>query len=243
LESKSYIGYVLISLNSNFIIPVARSDEHQKGEELLYYFINKYKIKNLKYESVFTIGNNYVYGGEYHNNEFNALSKAYEYGCRDIMVNFSGKDKSMGISDYVKFNGDINKAIEHYKTTKQISKDGQYFINELKTLTSLFERYHTNTMYQTNILESNIIKHAKKLDTIMYGNNILYSILCSGKENYKKFDKALDNKDINTIGDCIFTHNGIKNTIHILLKKDDKTIENALEQFNAMNTIKNNTIN
>lgn len=145
------VGYVLISLTSNYIIPVARADEHHTGYDLLEDLIRKYKIKDLKYQSVFLLGNHYVYGGQYQNDEFQAIKKAYEYGARDIMVKeMGGGRKYLDIDDYVANGGDFNQAIKVGKELKKVSGQGQKFINELKSVTKLFETYSMLSPRGTN---------------------------------------------------------------------------------------------
>ena len=47
------VGYIMINHNNSDIIPIARSDEHQRGEELLYHLYSKKLIDNLMYISCF----------------------------------------------------------------------------------------------------------------------------------------------------------------------------------------------
>jgi hypothetical protein len=55
--------YVMISLDSNNIIPIAMSDEHQTGYDLLFeYYYDKKLIKQENYVSIDGDGTTYLYG-------------------------------------------------------------------------------------------------------------------------------------------------------------------------------------
>ena len=244
------VGYVLISLTSNYIIPISRSDEHHNGYDLLEYLINKYKIKNLIYECVYLLGNTFVYGGEYHDKEIKAIKKAYEYGARDIIVKKMGeKNKCMSINEFVENDGDFNKAKKNAKKLKKVSTESQNFIDNLLEIIKLFEQYRTNPLRQNVKTADNIVNACKRLDKLICKNDILSDILIwdddKNKKIYKSFEHAIEMNDLDTIDRCLFDMSGIKNIIHMLLRKNNKNIEeffwsneNALEQFNAISNIK-----
>lgn len=237
------VGYVLISLSSNYIIPVARSDEHQTGYDLLYHLINKYKLKPTDYQSMFMLGNHYVYGGEYEQKEKKTIQKAYHYGARNILIRqANGERRSMDIADYIKYDGDFVNAIKISKEQKLLSVEGQNFIDILTEITRLFEQYLTNPLRQNKKFESSIVKISERLYHIIASNDVLYDIV---NKPLKLLDNAVESGDIKSIEHAIFSFGGIKNTIHMRLKRDDKEVEkffwcneNALEQFNALSTIK-----
>jgi hypothetical protein len=229
------IIYVLISLTSNFIIPVARADEHHIGYDLLLYLIKKYKIKNLNYQSISLVNNHFVYGGEYFNKEFNVIKKAYDYGIRNLIIKKMGKNLQMNIKDYIENNGDFNQAKEIGKKSKKLSYEGQKFINELSNIVKLLERYKRNPTQQKLKFDEIIIDSCKKLYKIII-NNELWDFVKTDS-----LKKAIENENIDMLEKSLLSHNGIKNTMHILLKKNNKELElffwsneNALEQFDAM---------
>ena len=244
------IGYVLISLNSNYIIPVTRSDEHQVGYELLDYLVHKYKIKNLNYKSVYLLGNHFVYGGEYHNSEMEALKKAYEYGARNIIIREMWGKRYLDIDDFLKNDGDFKKAKESGKQLNKLSQNGQRFINELKNVVKLFEKYNLDSRLHNPKFESTLINASKILYKTINEDDILWGILMYNKEKtYKAFEDAIDvaieSGDIKSLEKSLFGFNGVKNVIHTLLRNGDDRMEelfwsteNALKQFNELSNIK-----
>lgn len=240
------VGYVMISLTTNYIIPIARADEHRLGYETLEYLIKKYKIKNLNYQHIYVSDDSIVYGGEYHDDEYNALKKAYEYGLKDILIKQYGGDRyDMSIEEYLKYNGDFNKAIATSKEKKIVSNDGQKFINKLSKIVDLFERYDISMLHQNHKFEETIVDECKDLKKMIILNSKLWDIFRSGSnKNQKLFRDFCDSVEVGNISKIKHTllyTDGIKNTIHNLLRKDDKNIEKffwsnegALEQFNAM---------
>lgn len=244
------VGYCMISTKSNYIIPVARSDEHQTGYELLDELLRKYKLPDLNYHSVYLLGNTFVYEGRYKADEFQAIKKAYEYGATDLTIKKMGTDKSMSISEYIAADGDFDAAQKRGKKERRVSVAGQKFIDTLLAVIELFEQYRTNPMRQNPKFEERIITACEKLDEMVFRNEVLSNILRWGdnkknKENYKAFVAAIEANDINKIEETLFSFGGIKNAIHIMLKANDKKIEPAfwsneaaLEQFNAMSGIK-----
>lgn len=59
------VGYIMVSLVDNTIIPIARSDEHRKGFEVMdCVYSEKYGINPSNYYPIFAIGNNYPYDKE-----------------------------------------------------------------------------------------------------------------------------------------------------------------------------------
>lgn len=242
------VGYVMISLSSNYIIPIARSDEHHTGYDLLYDLIFDYKIKKLDYQSVYLLGTTFVYGEEYKEKELPSIKKAFEYGARNILVKEMGGGNSMDIIDYIENEGDFSKAKLNAKKLKKISTNGQKFIDCLLSIVEMFEQYKSNPLRQNPTFESRIIDACKQLNRIISSNDILWDILKwehKDKEMYTNFEKAIKDGNIRTIDDSLFHMNGIKNTLHRLLKRKNKKLEeffwsneNALEQFNAMSIVK-----
>ena len=102
---------------------------------------------------------------------------------------------------------------------------------------------------RTPKIEKAIISNCKAIGHTIVLNDTLWDILMWNNEEtekfYKSFQRALEKGDIDTLKNALFNNGGIKNTIHVLLKKNDEKLEeffwsneNALEQFNAMSYIR-----
>ena len=80
------VGYVLISLDSTNIIPIARCDEHCCGFEVLREIYLKRKlVKKERYEAVFAIGMNYIWR-ESVKYTMEAYRRFRSYGGRNSIV-------------------------------------------------------------------------------------------------------------------------------------------------------------
>jgi hypothetical protein len=97
------VGYVMINLRNNQIVPIARADEHQTGFDLLYDLTTKHRDINVQdYYPVFH-GNNYVYDAEDVAKMTIAAQKWLAYGGADGIVKGANGISLFGtLSDLVK---------------------------------------------------------------------------------------------------------------------------------------------
>ena len=252
------VGYVAISLKDNTIIPIARSDEHQTGYELLQdYYKSKKKIDVSDYVTVFCLvgSTNYIYddnsGYSDLKEKYEALKKAYSYGLKNSNVKFSGGKfdrKEMSIKDFLEGNGDYNKAIEVKKEKGEISELGADLIDYLERMAVLIHRYYENekNFRDTDKIKEQVFELAEEF------NKFLILKLPDDLIDYKirsKFSSAIESRDFSALEQSLFSFNGIKNSIHNLLRKKGlvKTVriavdffmnpEVAMEEFNRLSNI------
>ena len=80
------VGYVLISLNSTTIIPIARCDEHHCGFEVLRgIYLKRKLVPKERYEAVFAVGMNYIWR-ESVKETMEAFRRFRSYGGRNSIV-------------------------------------------------------------------------------------------------------------------------------------------------------------
>jgi hypothetical protein len=85
IGSMEEIGYVLISLDSPAIVPVARSDEHHCGYDLLDHYLRRRMVPREEYVAVFCFGANFVWP-EGARRSLEAFRRFRAYGGRNSVV-------------------------------------------------------------------------------------------------------------------------------------------------------------
>ena len=127
------VGYVAINPNSNEIVPIARSDEHQAGYELLHHLSNKGAIRGRPQDFITLFpGNNYPHYSTSDTRKYAAACKKYlEYGGKNCAVCAvkQGKDGGTYVTDmeeYVALNSDLPYG------SKKPSKPGREILEHLE---------------------------------------------------------------------------------------------------------------
>ena len=228
-ESSLGIRYVLISLDSNHIIPINMNDEHQIGYDVLYsVFYDKYKVPRENYVSICTWGNHYL-KNEF-DDQFKAIKKFLDYGG-DPNLNINIRGSNVGEEDYempalafIEHNGNFDEFKKKTVDNGKISPKGQELINFLSKLSELWTNYilaeRDDSFIKKEYIGEQIVPLVDEFNTFIFMNDRNYKLL---KDIYSKFSKKLkeliDSANVDKIGEILFTHNGIKNYIHIKLKE------------------------
>lgn len=255
IESAKYVRYVLISLDSNNIIPINMNDEHHVGYDVLYdVFYDKYKVTRENYVSVCSWGTHYIY----HINDpvekaeqIKVFEKFLDYGGNPkLKIHIYGTEESnrydyeMTVEQFLKTEGSYKK-FEKIYMKGNISEEGLQLIEILTNLKKQYNLYLTST--RTDYIEKNITTLSTKLyklivDVYFYKNNKIFQYL------FRKFASDIDfnikANNINKLQDLIFSHDGVENYIHIKLKEKDTDakeffwdIKKALIEFNRLSSL------
>jgi hypothetical protein len=256
-ESALGIRYVLISLDSNHIIPINMNDEHQRGFDVLYnVFYDKYKVPREKYISVCTWGNHYIYEMENEKErqeQVLSIKKFLEYGGNPKLQLHCDGGKESGYKKYIMTAEQFVLTEGRYETYmkklvggKEISNVGKQFIEILEEFNKLWLKYvdiKTN-VGRTQYVENEIDELIDRLQTFIFHYEYTYKLVESVL--YPFFDKLSKVKN-NTegIGKIMLSHNGIKNNVHILLKdpknQDCKdffwNVKKAKEEFDRLSVM------
>lgn len=234
------IGYVMISLKDNTIIPIARADEHKQGYELLYELQEKYGINASDYYSVWCLKNsaNYPYNKEEGDLLKKALIKCKSYGMDlskslvymkyiDPLYRDKSYDDSMITAE--DFINDNYQTVEKLNTS--ITNTGNKLIDAFKLLSESFSK--TNIRGKYSIV--NINKAIKNLYNV--GSKIIL------KDNFKLVsDMDLEQMqefvqqykegyyNNNQLSKVFFGFMGFRNNFHQRLRKniDNKMLEKQL---------------
>lgn len=242
------VGYIMINYNNSNIIPIARSDEHQRGEELLYHLYSKKLISDINYTPIF-YGNNYFHYDGVNDKQIQkdliSVKKYLEYGGKNTNLTINWKYK-LDLNTFIKLDGDINNIEKYINDKGQLTDDAEYFISYLEKIAWLLRKRQElifNSVVVSsaaeNISKKEIMKNAEYL--IEYINNI--DFMDTHKFN-KAINKAIIMFDVNLLADILFYHNGLKNEIHMLLKKKDPKLKKffgnldlALSKFDNLSAI------
>lgn len=130
------IGYVMISLKDNTIVPISRGDEHHRGADVLYDQISKeckrngHPINPRDYVPIWAPGRNYIYSERDIPDMLAALTKFMSYGGVDgPLVGANDMRKvMMNSSDFIARKGNIRI------DPGTISPTGQRIIDGFHTL-------------------------------------------------------------------------------------------------------------
>lgn len=124
------VGYVLIGIQTGTIVPVARSDEHRKGWDLVHYLMNKKLVPDDNY---FAIYNSSEYADYNDPVAVQAFKTWRKLGGKNLVIkNNSSTDLfQVTMDDYIRLDGKI-------KIEKgELLPIGNQFINLLKQLAQL----------------------------------------------------------------------------------------------------------
>jgi hypothetical protein len=199
------IGYVMISLSSNQIIPIARSDEHSTGYELLQHYIDKGLVKGNDWTSIWSMGHNYIYKAN-DENKVEALRRYRSYGGINSLVEwpYAKKKAVQFIDEYLN-----DKGVEPNVTG--ISKTGQYVINTLE-----------NIAKKTLANDESVFKLTYDFVKWINQNSFVMTKALEGSFDEKKWLEltlsAEATRDFKEIQSLVLGATGIKNRFHNALK-------------------------
>lgn len=244
------VGYIMINIKTSDIIPIARSDEHHRGEDLLYHFFEKRLIDNVDYVPIFSIGNNYFYKNDYDIKREEKELKEYliviknflNYGGKNLPLNITGrKNYKIDFELFVKLNGDFENIKEYVENFGELSDNAESLIFYLEQIALMCRSYilgedkKITPKYILDKVDTYFNGYFKILSKIKFINTFRFQ---------KNIDKAIVTFDLDLLEQTLFAHNGLKNTIHIMLKeKNEKlkpffgNLDIALEKFNQLSAI------
>jgi hypothetical protein len=119
------VGYVMISVDSTNIIPIARSDEHQMGYEVLRdIYFRKRLVPKETYFPIFAFGQNYLWQ-ETAKEQQEALRRFREYGGRNSVVKGMNTKYIANMDQFISSDGNISV------NGRSLSPIGKFIIGKL----------------------------------------------------------------------------------------------------------------
>jgi hypothetical protein len=250
-------GYVMISLDSNNIIPIARSDEHQTGYDLLEdYYYKKKLIKRENYISIYGIGNTYLYGD-------------------GLGVSDNSKDDMLKIEGFKRWlsYGGLNNPVQNPYSTPRYIGDMEDVINNNGKFEIIKGKIHNNGSKIIDALEYisreylkfvNLDQDGKEpreedVDKLIeytidflskfkdfnspIGELVFYDVYGMLDRNdpdkyIRSLTTALQRHNWKTVGDIILSSNGVKNKLHNAIRsfkdKEYKKLNGNGEKYVAI---------
>ncbi len=210
-------GYIMISLSTNYIIPIARDDEHHTGVDLLYDFVSgeadgkKRKIDISDFYPIWSKGNNYIFHEEDIEPLYKAAKKYLSYGGYDGPLKGSNNYRgiTMHLSDFVNNGGKLELSPPGklapignrvYEILKELS-------DELTPLLGSSDRIKNMKVFN------------KTLAMLKYFIPLSYELGIDVKDRVAELKTLQKNNDMDGLEELVFGFRGIKNEIHIAIKK------------------------
>ena len=215
------VGYIMISLKDNTIIPIARSDEHRRGYEVL---ADYYHLSYNDYYPLWIYGKNYPYDMKDLKQLEIALQKAQSYGLvfedNNPIINFyylknrypeiypENYPDNISAKDY--FANAYNE-----RKPDNISEKGKELVQAFELLTKCFE---DKTLQKRKL--KNQIKNLYKVGSSI-GLNSNYAQPFISPIEYEEMIEAVDFEDNEeNIWDMFFGFNGWRNKFHQRLRRN-----------------------
>lgn len=219
------VGYTAISTKDNIIIPIARADEHQTGQELIYHLISKRLIPKGDYVTIFQ-GNNFIYNDDQLADAKIAYQKWLSYGKKNTRVEQMGGGAAGFMTDFI--NANSLKDLTGTAKKGQLNAFGRELIKDLEEIAKMSVRVN-KTENPDDIEKFNNM-------ALDFFNNHYMSIIDMDLDiNIKEKEESLNKnfQDYKNTDQMFFGMNGIKNKIHMALRKanpKDKYVYNKLVQ-------------
>jgi hypothetical protein len=205
------VGYIMISLKDNTIIPMSRSDEHNKGYDTLEFLQRKTKgaIKSANYLPIWSYGNNYIYNKSEVPDLLNALEKFLSYGGPDGVLKGTSTMRGLAMTSrqFVDSRG-------NYEATKhELAPLGAEVYADLKTLSETIRRARSTDLRSATGVAFQAAKVLVKLlarDRLL-SKGIDYKAVESLGPHLRDLQKS---GDLGGLEEMFFGFDGVKNVIH-----------------------------
>jgi hypothetical protein len=219
------VRYIMVSLDSGAIIPIAMSDEHNKGYDLLHEFYDKRLIKREDFYPINYMGNNYIE----RKSQIPIALKAFTLwrnlgGNNGIVTGTTELHFEVTMDDFIKAKGK-SKNIDEAKG--ELFPIGQRIISGLEAIHIAINAAREGKRFKEKKLFNAAYEVARELNESFYGD--------IGKAAEKAMAGILEaqgREDIKKLEELFFDHQGIKNLLHIkikeVLKKEDKWAREAI---------------
>lgn len=212
------VGYVMINYTNSDIIPISRSDEHHRGEELVYHLWKNRLIDNDNYVPIFWGNNYFSYTGindKQIAKDLVAVKKYLEYGGSNTMLTINWRYK-LDLTTFIHLNGDISNIEKYINENGVLTDDAEFFIGYMEKIAKMLKKKRLGEDVSTN----DIMEYAKNLLPIIKNMNFLSTFNIQ-----KDIKRAIVTFDAKLLEDSLLWHNGLKNKIHIMLRNKEPKLK------------------
>lgn len=224
LGSFDSVGYIMVSLADNTIIPIARSDEHHRGYEIMdTIYQDEYNINSSKYYPIFCLGNNYPYNQDEALKMKEALAKLKSYGYDLDKLNVSMYYITKGEDErYVTGNEFLDEIESKEEQRKNISVTplGKNLVKALEMFSDAFEYKNVrgelslskinNAWRQLYNIGKDIMLNKEDVLISWFDDETLSDLLQKYKDGYITEENLMN---------LVFGFGGIRQKIHNLLRR------------------------
>lgn len=224
LGSFDSVGYIMVSLADNTIIPIARSDEHHRGYEIMdTIYQDEYNINSSKYYPIFCLGNNYPYNQDEALKMKEALAKLKSYGYDLDKLNVSmyyitkGEDERYVTGN--EFLGEIESKEEQRKNIP-VTPLGKNLVKALEIFSDAFEYKNVrgelslpkinNAWSQLYNIGKDIMLNKEDVLISWFDDETVSDLLQKYKDGYITEENLMN---------LVFGFGGIRQKIHNLLRR------------------------
>lgn len=226
------VGYIMIGLDDNTIVPIARADEHRRGYELL---IDYYHLDYHNYYPIFYKGKEFPYNEDDLNKLVVALKKAVSYGLNiyDKQIYMKNINKSLdtiSAKDFLENNGKLFD-------DNNILPLGQDLIQAFKYLSEVFNKTTIRGKYSITLLNKaiknlyNVCKKIKIEKNMPLMIPTYYEMMENDIIKYK--EEYISNNDLMK---HFFGFGGFRNMIHNILRKNQYNT-NLIKQIGSVKDV------
>jgi hypothetical protein len=237
------VGYTMINIDTGELVPIARSDEHNMGYDLMRHYRAKKLISEGRYYPIY-FAQNYVY--DELPQEVSAALKAFriwlDLGGENTPVSSGGNrrvDYMIRMEDFIKANGQIDLP------KGSLLPVGKRIVQRLEKCAELIKAYHLGKP----IKEDSVCDYAEMIIRELSGSYTFHkecSELTAATQEYRA------GGSLKSLEEALFSHNGFKNEIHMDIKSamNDKQgfrgrdsrkvfgdLEFAFREFNRLSMI------
>lgn len=216
------VGYIMISLKDDTIIPISRNDEHNKGFDLMYELEKKTKgaINADDFLPIWSYGNNYIYSKEEAPELLIALTKFLSYGGPNgVLKGTSGmRGLAMSSKQFIAAGGEYEaKKHELSPLGAEVYADLQALSTAIQKASVSDSRSLTGAAFQVAGVLLKLLARDRLLE-----KGIDFKAIEALKPQLRDLQKA---GDLRGLEEMFFGFNGVKNVIHNSLRAalKDKT--------------------
>jgi hypothetical protein len=211
------VGYVMINLKSNELIPIARADEHNTGFDLLYKVSRGNRLFNVDDYKPIYFGPNYLYKESDIPPMTIAVSKWLSYGGPDLTIK-----GVYGLNLFGSFTDLVRHKMQLIATSDKLAPVGERLINAFSALQKVNDRrvLLARSNRDTSAIDQTFFRAAHALVKMIAP--IMQAMWIDQPDPMTLVDTVqtfIDTQDIAGLETFLFSHRGVKNAIHMTIRK------------------------
>ena len=235
-ENEPGVGYIAIDPATGMLVPIARSDEHRTGYELLQHLMAKKIIPRAKWITIWALGDNYVYDDKHAKEMLPAFKKWREIGGPNLPVKAAARKEGFHVSfdDFIAAEGNPKT-----NWSGELAPAGKKIVEAFEKVAQFYAKHHkAGKSLSTKPLVTAAQRLMKLLDH--YLRFVLdHDKMKKAEQALLDLEAATDLKPLEKFESTIFAYDGVKNDLHTILRKNEKfDASNLRDVFGDVNLAK-----